>query len=82
MSNLNVVVSWVHRIDGSQIHSRHDVDGITDFRPPRPVIWGDRKEGETLECRPEIENPDEKEIIDYFLQAVDELEPLIDLTQL
>ncbi len=82
MSNLCVVVSWVHRLDGSQVHSRYYTDGIKDFNPPDSVLLADRDEDEPFECTPEIENSQEREMIDYFLQAVDELEPLVDLTQM
>ena len=83
MSHLCVVVSWVNRLDGGQVHSRHYADGIQDFRPPDRVLSDDRDdEDEPLDCTPEIENSQEKEMIDYVLQAVDELEPLVDLTQM
>ena len=82
MSNLCVVVSWVHRLDSSQVHSRYYTDGIKDFNPPDNVLLGDHDEDEPFECTPEIENSQEREMIDYFLQAVDEVEPLVDLTQM
>ena len=81
MSNLCVVVAWVNRLDGGQVHSRHYVDGLKDFRPPDCLSDG-RDDDEPFECTPEIENSQEREMIDYFLQAVDELEPLVDLTQM
>ncbi len=83
MSNLCVLVSWANRIDGGRVHTRHYAEGIKNFKPPDCVLADGRDdEDESSESTPEIENSQEREMMDYFLQAVDELEPLVDVTQM
>ena len=81
MSNLKVVVAWVSRADGSEINSRHYAEGLKDLRPPDSLLRP-QEEDEVRQDSLEIENSQEREMFDYFLQAVEELEPLVDTTQM
>ena len=63
------------------MNSRHYAEGLKDLMPPDALLWP-RDEGDVQQDTPEIENSQEREMIDYFLQAVEELEPLVDTTQM
>ncbi len=76
------MVAWVDRTDGSRTHSRYFADGIQDLKPPDCLTKAPSDDDEDLPASLEIENTQEREMYDYFLEEVERLEPLVDITQL
>ena len=83
LTDAKFAFSWRERSSHREYHVEHTLQGKTHLTPPDAVLneGASQMDSDDVCVESEHEGTQEREIWDYFQQAVDELEPLVDTSQ-